>query len=70
MNKTDILCNGHVVDNNVENMIKAIVITFWNGNGIYIPKNLDYYDESVLGLIKLCNNYFSLYNHYFRGSEV
>lgn len=70
MAETDVLSNGHVVQQNVANIIEAIIIAFWNGNGIYVPKNLDFYHLKVLQLIKLCNRYYRQYFEYFRGSKV
>ncbi len=40
MAANDILVNGKIIDQDINAMIKTIMIAFWNGNGIYIPKNL------------------------------
>lgn len=46
------------------------MIAFWNGNGIYLPKNLAFYDKRAIELVKICNNYFTQYKDYFQGKDA
>lgn len=46
------------------------MISFWNGNGIYVPKNLKFYDPKILDLIKKLNIAFLYYKDYFSGSAI
>jgi hypothetical protein len=41
------------------------MIAFWNGNGVYVPKNLNFYDRIVLDIIKKLNVTFLFYKDYF-----
>jgi hypothetical protein len=36
----DMNCNGKVIEQNIEEIARGIMIAFWNGNGIYVAKNL------------------------------
>lgn len=31
------------------------MVAFWNGNGIYLPKNLKFYDKDILVMIRSLN---------------
>jgi hypothetical protein len=55
MKSEDILKNGKILTQNIDLIIKGIMVAFWNGNGIYVPKNLKFYDSRVLDIIKTLN---------------
>jgi len=46
------------------------MIAFWNGNGIYLPKNLEFYDKRVIAMLKKCNLYYNQYKDYFQGKDA
>ncbi len=43
------------------------MVAFWNGNGIYVPKNLKFYDKKVLEAINKLNTTYLYYRDFFTG---
>ncbi len=70
MKSEDILKNGKILTQNIDLIIKGIMVAFWNGNGIYVPKNLKFYDSRVLDIIKTLNITFLFYKDYFSGIAI
>lgn len=65
MASEDVLKGGKIIEQNVDEMIKGIMAAFWNGNGIYVPKNLQFYDIKVLEVIKKLNTAYLYYKDFF-----
>lgn len=70
MASEDVLKGGKIIEQNVDEMIKGIMATFWNGNGIYVPKNLQFYDIKVLEVIKKLNTAYLYYKDFFAGTNA
>ena len=69
MTNEDILSNNKTIINDLEQIKRAILISFWNGCGIYVPKNLRFYDKSVLEIIESCNrNFLRFVEFYVNGN--
>ena len=67
MAKEDVLSNQKTVEQNIPFLKKCLMVAFWNGNGIYLPKNLNFYDKDILAMIKSLNYRFVLNKDYFVG---
>jgi hypothetical protein len=61
------LSNDKIIEQNIELITKGLIVSFWNGNGIYVPKNLNFYDESILKIIRKLNQQFLYFQDYFIG---
>lgn len=70
MASEDVLKGGKIIEQNVDEMIKGIMAAFWNGNGIYVPKNLQFYDIKVLEVIKKLNTAYLYYKDFFAGTNA
>lgn len=70
MAKEDILSNQKIVEQDVSFLKKCLMVSFWNGNGVYLPKNLNFYDKNILEMIKSLNCRFVLNKDYFVGLQA
>jgi hypothetical protein len=48
MNDIDKTVKGNIVEQDIREMMLGIIVAFWNGNGIYVPKNLKKYNKQIL----------------------
>ena len=70
MADTNLLKNDKILEQNMDLILKGIMAAFWNGNEIYVPKNLKFYDVRVLDIIKKLNVTFLFYKDYFSETAI
>ncbi|TXG78259.1 hypothetical protein E6Q11_01490 [Candidatus Dojkabacteria bacterium] len=62
--------NNKKVNQDLNAIKRAILIAYWNCCGIYVPKNLQFYEKSVLEVLESCNRNYQKYVEFYVNGEV